>query len=133
VHPVALAQAAPLLSTQLPPQQGSEGEHCCPTKAHCAMSVLDVAASVGVPPSVLGGGGWNGLPHTPDVWPAWITHTLPEPEQQSEVAVHLPPVGTQVAAPQMNLPVASGTHGLPLQQSAAVEQVPPAATQAEMV
>jgi hypothetical protein len=28
-----------------------------------------------------------------------MMQTLPSPEQQSEVAVHLPPVGTQLVAP----------------------------------
>jgi hypothetical protein len=50
-----------------------------------------------VPPSV---GVGVGLPQTPVVWPGGMMQTLPSPGQQSEVALHLPPVGTHVVVPQ---------------------------------
>ncbi len=62
-----------------------------------------------------------------------MMHTLPLPAQQSAVAVHLPPVGTQVTMPQTNLPVLSGMQTLPLQQSAEVAQALPAGTHIETV
>ena len=88
-------------------------------------------SGVDVPMSVAGGGG-VGLAQTPDVWPGGMMHTLPLPEQQSDVAVHLPLVCTHVVDPQTYLPVLSGMQTLP-QQSAEVAQALPAATQADTV
>ena len=79
--------------------------------------------SFGVPPSTSGGGGF-GLPQTPAVWPGGMMQTLPLPGQQSEVALHLPPVATQVVVPQTKWPLLSGRQTLPLQQSAEVAHAP---------
>ena len=89
-------------------------------------------SGVDVPMSVAGGGG-VGLAQTPDVWPGGMMHTLPLPEQQSDVAVHFPFVCTHADEPQTYLPVLSGMQTLPLQQSAEVAQALPAATQAATV
>lgn len=62
-----------------------------------------------------------------------MTHTSPVPPQQSEVAVHLPPVATHAIEPHTNLPVESGRQTAPLQQSAEVAQSPPAFTHADTV
>src|SRR6185312_517792 len=58
-----------------------------------------------------------------------MMQTSPSPGQQSEVALHLPPVGTQVVVPQVKWPLPSGRQTLPLQQSAEVAQLPPDCTQ----
>ena len=79
------------------------------------------------PMSVIGGGGF-GFVHTPTVWPGGMTQTSLVPPQQSDVAVHLPPSGTQAELPHTNLPLLSGTQVVPLQQSAEVAQVPPGIT-----
>ena len=91
------------------------------------------AMSTGGLPAMSPGGGPCGLAQMPVVWPAGITHTSPVPPQQSDVAVHLPPSGTQVVVPHTNLPDPSGMQVLPLQQSAEVAHVPPAATHIEIV
>jgi hypothetical protein len=83
----------------------------------------------GVPPST-GAGGGVGLVQMPEVWPAGMMQTLPLPGQQSEVAVHLPPLMTHAVLPHTKWPVASGMQTVPLQQSAEVAQAMPAATHA---
>jgi hypothetical protein len=51
------------------------------------------------------------------------------PAQQSAFEVQAPFEGTQAVAPHTSCPVPSGTHGVPLQQSAAVAHVAPVARQ----
>ena len=72
-------------------------------------------------------GGGFGLVHVPVVEPGGTTQV--RPEQQSPVLVHLPLCGTH-AVPQTKCPLPSGTHGVPLQQSADEAQYPPGATHA---
>jgi hypothetical protein len=57
-----------------------------------------------------------------------------EPAQQSAETVHESPDGTQIGPPsgvvrQRSCPLASGTHGAPLQQSPENAQVSPSARQ----
>ena len=62
-------------------------------------------------------------PQVPYVWPGENTQVAPL--QQSAVEVHIPLIATQEVAPQWRRPLASGTHGRPLQQSPANAQVSP--------
>ncbi len=64
------------------------------------MSVDGVVPAMSVDGVAMSAGGGVGLPQTPVIWPAGMMQTLPLPEQQSDVAVHWPPVGTHVVAPQ---------------------------------
>jgi hypothetical protein len=63
-----------------------------------------------------------GRPHTPKGSPGVMLQV--NPAQQSAVVVQRPPSGTQAMPPsgfcrQRRTPIASGTHGTPLQHSAA--------------
>lgn len=78
------------------------------------------------PPGELPGGGRTGV-HVPWIDPGNATHG--RPEQQSALAVQLWPLDWHDVAPHCSAPLGPGTHGLPLQQSLAVEHAAPAATQ----
>jgi hypothetical protein len=82
--------------------------------------------SVELPPSVGGGGGGGGgggAEHDPCSEPGGLTQVFPA--QQSAFDVHAPVVGMHCVLAQTSCPEESGTHGVPSQQSAAVEQVLP--------
>ena len=68
-------------------------------------------------------------PHVPYVMPGWKMQLVPL--QQSALLVHMPPVATQLVLPQCRLPMLSGTHGEPLQQSPENAQAEPAIWQPE--
>jgi hypothetical protein len=72
-------------------------------------------------------GGGVGLVHVPVVAPGGTLQV--RPEQQSPVLVQVPFCGTH-AVPQTKCPLPSGTHGVPLQQSADDAQLPSDGTQA---
>jgi hypothetical protein len=123
-------QVAPLEFVQTPPpllQHGTVVEHCWPANEQAAMSGgAWPAMSAGGWPAMSAGGG-VGLVHVPVVEPAGMLQV--RPEQQSPVLVHLPFCGTHVV-PQTKCPLLSGTHGVPLQQSADDAQYPPVGTHA---
>jgi len=73
-------------------------------------------------------------PHTPDALPVGTTHV--SPAQQSALIVQVPQLGTHVVDPQTYggvVPLGFGTHGRPLQQSAADAHACPAPTHATPV
>jgi len=115
-QPVSVAaQVPPDMLTQLPllMQHGVDVEQVWPESAH-----IDVE-----PMSPIGGAG---CVQVPIVEPGGMTQTLPV--QQSAVVVQTPLAGTQLMVPHTRWPFGSGTHGRPLQQSAAEAQAPPGIT-----
>ena len=94
---------------------------------------MDPPASEGVPESVPvpaslggrggGGGGWTGV-HVPWIEPGGATQG--RPEQQSALVVHDWLACWQAVLLHESCPVESGTHGLPLQHSLAIEHELPA-------
>jgi hypothetical protein len=86
-----------------------------------------VPASPGVvPPSLGGGGGGATGEHVPWIDPGRATQG--SPAQQSALLVHVWPLIWQEVALHSSCPLAPITHGLPVQQSVAVEHAFPVAT-----
>jgi hypothetical protein len=87
--------------------------------------VLAPASAGVVPPSLGGGGGATGE-HVPWIDPGRATQG--RPAQQSALFVHVWPLIWQEVALHWSCPLAPTTHGLPVQQSVAVEHALPVAT-----
>ena len=112
-----------------PLQQSPSTLQICPYSAHPddgAPPMLELPPVLELPP----------LP-VPPLPPPPVVAQLPTvdpggrlqrpPGQQSPLMVQLPPLGTHASVRQWSAPVASGTHGLLSQQSAAEAQTSPAA------
>ena len=101
------------------PEQQPSDAHDCPI---CEQPIPPPSVPPDVVPPSLPGGGGRGE-QLPCVAPGGTTHVIPE--QQSAVDVHAPADGMHAVAAHTSCPLEFGTHGWPLQQSAAVAHVFP--------